>query len=164
MATTRDAVNLRPPKALPGTYVLVLSSRASARRRIGRLGDLVVEPGGYVYIGSALGPGGVQARVAHHLRRCQRPHWHIDYLRTSATVVRVHFCLDANNREHTWASHIAKMRGAFVPLRRFGATDCDCPSHLFYFRTAPTIRRLTKALRGAGGNIRCYQPAAQATL
>jgi Domain of unknown function DUF123 len=79
-------------QARPGTYVLVLSSRSTDLIQIGRLGALQLQSGFYVYVGSALGPGGVRARLAHHLKLSRRPHWHIDYLRahtgskTSGTV------------------------------------------------------------------------------
>jgi Uri superfamily endonuclease len=36
----------------PGTYALLLSSATDAVIRIGRLGDLRLQPGYYVYIGS----------------------------------------------------------------------------------------------------------------
>jgi hypothetical protein len=40
----------------PGTYALLLSSVSDAVIRIGRLGNLRLQPGFYVYVGSALGP------------------------------------------------------------------------------------------------------------
>ncbi len=52
--------------------------------RIGRRGELRLQPGFYIYLGSALGPGGVRARLALHFRPCTRPHWHLDYLRAHA--------------------------------------------------------------------------------
>ncbi|MAE60377.1 MAG: hypothetical protein CMJ49_03370, partial [Planctomycetaceae bacterium] len=63
-----------------GTYALVMRVGARRGMRIGALGWIDIEVGHYVYVGSALGPGGVGARIAHHLGACVRPHWHIDYL------------------------------------------------------------------------------------
>ena len=54
-------------EAQAGTYALVLSARAGGIIRIGRLGELRLQSGIYVYVGSALGPGGVRARLMHHL-------------------------------------------------------------------------------------------------
>jgi len=65
----------------PGTYILILKSAVTRRVRVGRLGNLQLCPGYYVYIGSAFGPGGLRARIDHHQRLAKRPHWHIDYLR-----------------------------------------------------------------------------------
>jgi Uri superfamily endonuclease len=51
---------------LPGTYALVLSSSSDRRIRIGKFGLLHIRPGFYIYVGSAFGPGGLGARIAHH--------------------------------------------------------------------------------------------------
>jgi hypothetical protein len=37
-------------------------------------------------LGSALGPGGLHARIAHHQKLSPRPHWHIDCLRVHCRV------------------------------------------------------------------------------
>ena len=52
--------------AQPGSYALILQADRRQTVRIGRLGQLTVEPGCYVYVGSALGPGGVRAQGGHH--------------------------------------------------------------------------------------------------
>ena len=44
--------------AQPGTYALVLASQKTGPVRIGRLGTLELQPGVYIYVGSAFGPGG----------------------------------------------------------------------------------------------------------
>jgi Uri superfamily endonuclease len=49
---------MNPMESKPGTYILVLRSQIGARAKIGRLGYLAVEPGYYLYTGSAFGPGG----------------------------------------------------------------------------------------------------------
>jgi Uri superfamily endonuclease len=106
----------------PGTYALLLSSATDQLIRVGRLGDLRLQPGYYVYVGSALGPGGVRGRLGHHMRPAERPHWHIDYLRTKATIEAVWF---------------AAMPGVSVPMAGFGSSDCDCESHMFFFAKRP---------------------------
>ena len=67
--------------SLPGTYALVLSASACQKFAVGRLGTLTVEPGFYLYVGSAFGPGGLAARVGRHCRREKTCRWHVDYLR-----------------------------------------------------------------------------------
>ncbi len=47
----------------PGTYALVLACQKTGRVRIGRLGVLALQPGFYVYVGSAFGSGGLAARL-----------------------------------------------------------------------------------------------------
>jgi hypothetical protein len=44
-----------------------LSSETDQLIRVGRLGNLRLQRGYYVYIGSALGPGGVHGRLGHHI-------------------------------------------------------------------------------------------------
>ena len=66
------------PNARPGTCALVL---AAAKRRticVGRLGTFDVRPGFYVYVGSALGPGGLAARIGRHARQEKAFRWHVD--------------------------------------------------------------------------------------
>jgi Uri superfamily endonuclease len=72
---------------LRGTYAIVLRSQTLGPVRIGKLGTLRLQEGFYIYVGSAFGPGGLQARIQHHLQRARRPHWHIDYLRAACDVV-----------------------------------------------------------------------------
>jgi len=132
--------------ARPGTYVLVLSSRSTDLIQIGRLGALQLQSGFYLYVGSALGPGGVRARLAHHLKLSRRPHWHIDYLRAHSRVEEAWYCLDCQRLEHLWAEHIGLVKGSSVPLVGFGSTDCGCEGHLFFFRQRPSRERFRQVL------------------
>jgi Uri superfamily endonuclease len=138
--------------ARPGTYALILRSDSAVRVRIGRLGVLAATRGYYVYIGSAFGPGGLAARLAHHQRPPRRPHWHIDYLRLHARLIEIWFTHDAQPREHLWADLIGAMRSAMIPLPGFGCSDCRCPSHLFHFARRPSFRSFHGKLHAACGN------------
>src|SRR5689334_8570891 len=123
--------------SIPGTYALILRASSAQLIGVGWLGDLAVRPGAYIYVGSALGAGGVAGRLRHHLGQPRAPHWHIDYLRPAARIDEVWWTCDDTRREHEWASAIAALPGAGIPLRRFGASDCRCPSHLFFFVSPP---------------------------
>ena len=98
----------------PGTYALILScceqcpysGRAPRTRQLQR--------GYYVYLGSALGPGGLRARIAHHQKLSPRPLWHIDYLRTRTQIHCIWFSYDTRRREHQWARVVQTMRGAKI--------------------------------------------------
>ena len=133
--------------ALPGTYALMLQADRRQTVQVGRLGQLAVEPGCYVYVGSALGPGGVRARVGHHSRLATRPHWHIDYLRRTATLRHVWYSYDSVHREHAWADIFARMPGTSIPLLGFGASDCACPAHLYFFPRQPRLDTFRRRLR-----------------
>ena len=124
----------------PGTYALILACRQTGSVRIGRLSRLDLQPGYYVYVGSALGTGGLQARLRHHLQIPARPHWHIDYLRAVCDVREVWFTSDTARFEHRWAKVMAGLPGAGVPLPRFGSSDCACVAHLFSYARVPSIR------------------------
>jgi Uri superfamily endonuclease len=122
----------------PGTYTLILSSAAEKPIDIGKLGTFPLKPGFYVYVGSAFGPGGLQARIKHHINHSGRPHWHLDYLRPALSICEAWYTYDQVRREHQWAEIQAQTRGSHTPLPGFGASDCRCPSHLFFYKSKPS--------------------------
>ena len=95
----------------PGTYALILSCSTKICVQIGRLGTMQLQPGYYIYLGSALGPGGLRARIAHHQKPSLRPHWHIDYLRAHTRFHSIWFSYDSRRREHQWARVVRKISG-----------------------------------------------------
>ena len=124
-----------------------MASTGSRCLRVGRLGSLVLRPGWYVYVGSAFGPGGVRARVAHHRKLAARPRWHVDYLRRQAALKHVWYTCDPTPREHEWARVLRQLPGAEVPLRGFGSSDCRCPSHLVHFSRQPSLSAFRREIR-----------------
>jgi Uri superfamily endonuclease len=128
-----------------GTYMLLLECNNKLELPIGRLGSMVTKPGYYLYVGSAFGTGGIQARINHHMQIAARPHWHIDYLRTVAGVVNA-WCVYGYRFEHEWAHSLMQSEEAKVPLEGFGSSDCDCTTHLFYFKRKPVKVELEKML------------------
>jgi Uri superfamily endonuclease len=139
----------------PGTYILVLQLIQGCAIHVGALGSLNFQPGFYAYVGSAFGPGGLRARVAHHLSTIHKFQWHIDYLRQKADVVEVWFSCDPARREHEWAGVFTFMPGVSMPFAGFGASDCDCLTHLFHFmallRVDDFFKRLVERYPGHGG-------------
>lgn len=121
--------------AQPGTYVLLLQATTPQPIQVGRLGSLLVQAGYYLYVGSALGPGGLAARINRHLRQDKKPHWHIDYLRAVTEVVDVRWQCDPLRRECAWAEQWQQVAGATIPLAGFGSSDCGCESHLVWFKS-----------------------------
>ena len=95
---------------------------------VARLKNPVLDPGLYVYAGSAFGPGGIRARVGRHLRMDKKPHWHIDQLSNRVA------CIDVKSypggRECALVADLLAA-GATVPVPGFGSSDCrDCAAHL----------------------------------
>jgi Uri superfamily endonuclease len=125
--------------------------RTATALEAGRLGRIRFDPGCYAYVGSAFGPGGLEARINRHLRNNKRRHWHIDYLLESADVVRI-WTITGNQRlECILARLLAKFRGARV-VTGFGASDCNCVSHLVALPRVPSrdyIRRRLHATDSA---------------
>ena len=124
----------------PGTYALIMASIEFRCLSVGRLGSMALRPGWYVYVGSAFGPGGVRARLAHHRKLATKPHWHIDHLRPHTVLQRAWYTFDPARREHEWAGVLLQLPGAEVPLPGFGSSDCRCPSHLVRLGRQPSFR------------------------
>ena len=71
----------------PGAYLLVLDVSVALPLGIPRFAGTRLEPGTYVYAGSARGPGGIRARVGRHLRKEKAVRWHVDHLTTGRQAV-----------------------------------------------------------------------------
>jgi Uri superfamily endonuclease len=122
---------------LPGSYLLLLKLPVSAKIQVGRLGRIGYRRGWYAYAGSAFGPGGLAGRLRHHLRAVKKPHWHIDYLRTQATLMEAWMAVGPPSREHDWAGALAEAPAAGKQVLGFGCSDCRCASHLIGFDRRP---------------------------
>lgn len=133
--------------AAPGTYILVLQCNRDTRIRAGRLGSLEVVSGYYLYVGSAFGPGGLAARIKHHRKLSERPHWHVDYLRRACELVDVR-SVTSEKREHAWAQQLANMESLRSPFAGFGSSDCGCYTHLFYSERKPGTKLWRELFRG----------------
>ena len=131
---------------LPGTYALILALDAPRTIPVGRLGERSFDAPYYLYAGSALGPGGLAGRLAHHLRPVIRPHWHIDALRRHARIAALWTACDGRRLECAWATAAGRLRGARV-VPGFGATDCACTGHLVALSGPPKRSRLRHQLR-----------------
>ena len=124
----------------PGSYVVVLRSAQAREISVGQLGALLFASGFYLYVGSAFGAGGLCKRVARHVNGAtQRRHWHIDYLRAVTQPVALWYCTGERDDEHRWAAALARCPTLRMAHARFGASDCDCQSHLYFARQRPAL-------------------------
>jgi Uri superfamily endonuclease len=119
------------PKAL-GTYALLMEFEQEAVITVGRLGTFRFAAGYYVYVGSALGSGGLAARLARHRRQDKTLRWHIDYVLVHARIADIKANTSGQELECAWAQKLLNMSGARVVAPRLGSSDCKCPSHLIY--------------------------------
>lgn len=133
---------------MKGSYLLILQLQEELRQlTVGRLGCFDFAPGYYLYVGSAFGPGGLAARLAHHQRREKaHPHWHLDYLRSYAALLEAWTIAGAPPLEQAWCAALATVPDLQMPVRGFGASDTRRPAHLFYTPTRPPVRLLTEVL------------------
>lgn len=142
--------------ATPGTYALLLELEEPAELEVGRLGRIHFESPFYLYFGSAFGPGGLGARLAHHMKAARRPHWHVDHLRRVASVRGAWYTGERARLECTWVDAGSALPGvSLVP--GFGSSDCRCPSHLLAAPRLPSLasfRRRLDALRPGCARIR----------
>ncbi len=133
----------------PGCYCLLIAFARRRALRIGKLGEDEFPPGTYVYTGSAM--GGLEHRLRRHLARRKKLRWHIDYL-LSAPQARIKEILvysPAPGQECRRNQVVARLPGAQMILRRFGASDCStrCATHLYFFPRNQAATRIAAALR-----------------
>lgn len=140
----------------PGTYVLLIALEAPTELDVGCHDRIRFDSPFYLYFGSAFGPGGLEARIKHHMQPVRRAHWHIDYLRQAAEIVGVWYSTDTARLECTWANAASALRGVSL-IPRFGSSDCRCQSHLLAVNRLPSrsaFRRRLKDLRPGCAAIR----------
>jgi len=129
-----------------GIYLLVLHLPQARALGVGALGEFLFPEGWYVYVGSAHGPGGLDARLRRHRLPQKALRWHVDYLRAVADRVEAWAAPLPRERECEWARRLAQWPGARIPAPRFGASDCRCASHLAHLPARPDddlVRALT---------------------
>ena len=116
----------------PGSYLLVIECERSTEIEVGALGSLSFEAGYYGYVGSAFGPGGL-SRVDRHRRVAAGEHdvrhWHVDYL-LGAAETELATVETFPDRDFECDLATALGEAGCGRVDGFGASDCDCPSHL----------------------------------
>ncbi|AFK19495.1 GIY-YIG nuclease family protein [Haloferax mediterranei ATCC 33500] len=122
--------------APPGTYALVFAVPETTIE-VGALGACQFPAGGYVYVGSAFGSGGLR-RVLRHRRVARGEHdarhWHVDYLGGHPDVELVEvICVTDRDAECAVASELGP-----PAIGGFGSSDCSCKAHLTRHRDAET--------------------------
>lgn len=122
-----------------GTYTLLLTLSDPVEVDVGALGTHTLPVGAYAYTGSALGSGGF-ARVDRHRRVAagehDTRHWHIDYLTGHQTTDLV----AAVTSPGIDAECAVADRLPHGPVDGFGASDCNCRSHLAAGEDVESVR------------------------
>ena len=129
-----------------GSYILILHLKRKKIISVGKLGKCSFPAGYYTYVGSALGPGGLAARLKHHMHSNATHHWHIDYLRPGARLAEIWISEYEEHLEHLWATMLSQLNKTVRHFKGFGCSDCKCPSHLFHFPERPSFHIFKKCL------------------
>ena len=131
-----------------GIYCLVFNN-PSCRVRVGALGEVAFRRGWYIYVGSALGSGGL-ARLERHIalsrNKDKRPKWHVDWLLGSAHFT-LRYTVHALTEERLECRLAAALGRENIP--GLGCSDCDCTSHLFYRHRNP-VKEVEAAFQSLG--------------
>ncbi|MCD6406134.1 MAG: GIY-YIG nuclease family protein [Planctomycetes bacterium] len=111
-----------------GIYQVMFRLAKPLELRVGALGIVAFPAGFWVYTGSA--KRALRKRVARHISRVKKRHWHIDYVLPPGEVVAVRaFPVGAANE---CAAHQRLARRFGEGPGGFGSSDCSCRSHLVY--------------------------------
>lgn len=134
-----------------GAYALCLRVEEEQAIQVGRLGVVSFPEGVYYYCGSARGPGGLRARLKHHILGTVKPHWHIDYVRGHARLKAVWYTTAPERLECAWSQALAGLAGASIAAKGFGSSDCrsGCQAHLIAFPGRLAVLDVYKCLLAA---------------
>ena len=72
------------------------------------------------------------SRLERHLSSDKKLYWHIDYILDSGAITKIYTWPQERSFECSLAQKFIKINAEII-LPGFGASDCNCSSHLFYF-------------------------------
>lgn len=131
-----------------GVYCLVFENRDCVIE-VGKKGMFSFSKGFHIYVGSALGSGGMK-RVKRHiefsLKKDRNPRWHVDYLHLDSSF-RLFGAICAGTSDRLECELAHRLGGDSV--LGFGCTDCSCTSHLFYREKNP-LSEIKEAFEALG--------------
>lgn len=120
-----------------GSYILLISLKKGSRIEVGKLGSFMFPQGYYTYVGSAM--SGIGRRVLRHKSKNKKLHWHIDYLLKKSKILDVIEMPSRERMECKINKKIQILPEAKIVSKGFGSSDCNCESHLTYFRKKPRL-------------------------
>ena len=122
-----------------GAYILLLHLSAGREISVGKLGSYFFEKGWYTYVGSAM--NSLDKRIARHLKKEKKLRWHIDYLLKVAPVEQV-FRYESDIKIECKLSRKVAVLADDTPVKKFGASDCCCFTHLYFFYEKPDLQNV----------------------
>jgi Uri superfamily endonuclease len=139
-----------------GVYSILLQILKDLTLEVGSLGSMSFLEGFYVYTGSAMGSGGISARISRHLRSEKKVFWHIDYL-IGTQSIKVFALFSAESKRklecNVNKSIVSNLDASIVS--GFGSSDCltVCGGHLLFMRDIGSqvcLRGIGEAYRASG--------------
>ncbi len=121
----------RIPKC-PGYYALLIKIQKKTIIDHPKFNKKTLDPGYYIYVGSARGPGGIAARIKRHVKKNKKKKWHIDYLTSKQDVKTIligYKCTTKPEGEEKMSHTLEKI--ASPALEKFGSTDKKDETHLY---------------------------------
>ncbi len=112
-----------------GAYLLFLRLDSQTELKVGRLGEFHLQPGIYIYVGSAM--GGFGRRLPRYFSSRRKVKWHIDYLLEKAELEAILLLPSSTKIEQEIAARLAKMEGISEVVPGFDASDSTEKTHLF---------------------------------
>lgn len=115
---------------MKGCYCLIVELNEDSEIQIGKkLGKIKFKKGYYVYVGSAM--NSLESRISRHLSEDKKMHWHIDYLLKQAEITDVIYNESTKKIECDLSQFLSRKTDG---IKCFGCSDCECESHLYYFK------------------------------
>ena len=113
---------------MKGCYCLTIHLKNTKKIKVGKLGKINFKNGYYAYVGSAM--NSLESRIKRHLSDEKKLHWHIDYLLKKAEIT----CIIYNENKKVECELSKFLATKTEGVKNFGCSDCDCESHLYYFK------------------------------
>ena len=115
---------------MKGSYCLIIKQENDSEIEIGkRLRKINFDKGHYVYVGSAM--NSLEARLNRHLSDEKKIHWHVDYLLKQTEITDIIYNESTRKIECELSQYLSTKTDG---IKDFGCSDCDCESHLYYFK------------------------------
>ena len=115
---------------MKGSYCLIINQENDSEIEIGkRLRKINFDKGHYVYVGSAM--NSLEARLNRHLSDEKKIHWHVDYLLKQTEITDIIYNESTRKIECELSQYLSTKTNG---IKDFGCPDCDCESHLYYFK------------------------------
>lgn len=110
-----------------GSYIALFSLAKGLHLKIGKLREVYLRRGYYLYVGSA--KRDLTKRMERHRRKRKRAFWHIDYLTKVASFYKGLPIRTSLDIECELSQRLKGVSEWSIP--GFGSSDCSCESHLF---------------------------------